>query len=121
MREQELLKRRRNRTAINEAVERREKVSSYMKDKEAQERVKEEKRRKLREKGSYPEEGGNPFSRGGVIIPLPPFGRPEYDGEDSERFDLLGRYSEEGWVDEDADVMSKLGRLFSFGKGNKGE
>ena len=54
------------------------------------------------------------------IIPFPvnPIGMPEYDN--GERFDLRLPYVDNGWVDEDADVMGKLGRWLT-GKGGKEE
>lgn len=82
----------------------------------AQQKAKEAKRQKLREQTPYPDEQAEgAFSLGGIIVPLPPFGFKEYDDVDSERFDLSGPYAEEGYVDEDADVMARLRKAFTGG------
>jgi hypothetical protein len=108
---------------------------------QAQEKVRENKRNKLRREGPYPQEQGNSFSLGGIIIPQVlhlrmcfiflqlharsfgamllkqvPFGAKEYEGVESERFDLIGPYAEEGYVDVSADAMSRLRNFFSFGR-----
>lgn len=53
-----------------------------------------------------------------IPIPLNPMGMPKYDG--GERFDLKAPYCDEGYVDEDADVMKKIFGFFS-GKGKEEE
>jgi len=60
--------------------------------------------------------------QGGIPIPLPSFGvggqfgvGGEYDN--GERFDLRLPYAEQGYVDEESDVMGKLGRFFGGKKG----
>ena len=85
---------------------RRAKVSRVMRGLE-----KEEEKKKKKEKAKKPlyDEPKN-----SIPIPLASFGIPEYDG--GERFDLKGPYCDEGYVDEDADVM---GKLFGFLKGKK--
>mmetsp|Transcript_15609 Transcript_15609/g.33832 ORF Transcript_15609/g.33832 Transcript_15609/m.33832 type:complete len:86 (+) Transcript_15609:461-718(+) len=52
--------------------------------------------------------------KGGIPLPMASFGMPEFDG--GERFDLRAKYTDEGWVDEEAE--KKKGGLFKklFGK-----
>lgn len=49
-----------------------------------------------------------------IIIPITPFGMPEYDG--GERFDLRLPYVDNGWVDEDADPMKQFRRFIGLDK-----
>ncbi|QDZ18930.1 hypothetical protein HOP50_02g14360 [Chloropicon primus] len=48
-----------------------------------------------------------------IPIPMASFGIPKYDG--GERFDLAAPYCDEGYVDEEADVMKKLLGFFKGG------
>lgn len=52
--------------------------------------------------------GGDP--KWGIIIPIAPFGMPEYDG--GERFDLRLPHVDNGWVDEDAAFGKTMARIF---------
>ena len=45
----------------------------------------------------------------GIIIPLAPFGMPEYDN--GERFDLRLPHVDNGWVDEDSSLGNTWSRL----------
>lgn len=54
-------------------------------------------------------------TEGGIPIPMPSFGVREYD--EGARFDLRLPYVDQGYVDEDADVMGKIGKLFGGGGG----
>merc|ERR1739848_102542 len=74
-----------------EVKERRTKVSRLMKGIDKPERKKFE---------------GYDEPKNSIPIPLNPIGMPEYDG--GERFDLKAPYCDEGYVDEDADIMKKL-------------
>ena len=50
----------------------------------------------------------------GIIIPIAPFGMPEYDG--GERFDLRLPHVDNGWVDEDAAFGKTMARIFRWQK-----
>lgn len=50
----------------------------------------------------------------GIIIPIAPFGMPEYDG--GERFDLRLPHVDNGWVDEDASFGKTMARIFRWQK-----
>lgn len=57
-------------------------------------------------------------ARSGIVVPLLPFGRREYD--EGERFDLRSPYADDGWVDpEEVDAWAgfkKIGeKLLNFG------
>ena len=56
--------------------------------------------------------GGDP--KWGIIIPIAPFGMPEYDG--GERFDLRLPHVDNGWVDEDAAFGKTMARIFRWQK-----
>ena len=58
---------------------------------------------------------------GGIPLPMASFGVGGEFGvggkfDNGGRFDLRLPYADQGYVDEDADVMGKLGNLFGFGK-----
>ena len=63
--------------------------------------------------------GGEP--RWGIIIPIAPFGMPEYDG--GERFDLRLPHVDNGWVDEDAAFGKTVSRITRriFGRQKKSD
>lgn len=48
--------------------------------------------------------------QGGILIPLAPFGIPKFDN--GERFDLKAPYTDEGWVDKDADPFKWAKNIF---------
>lgn len=58
-------------------------------------------------------EAKGPVPKFGIIVPITPFGIPEYE---TERFDLRLPYVDNGWVDEDADFGKQFARFFGFGK-----
>ena len=97
--------------------ERRGKVSRYNRDPTYKKAVDEERRARVKAEKATAEAERGPAR---FIIPFPvnPIGMPEYDN--GERFDLRLPYVDNGWVDEDADVMGKLGRWLT-GKGGKEE
>ena len=97
--------------------ERRGKVSRYNRDPTYKKAVDEERRARVKAEKAAAEAERGPAR---FIIPFPvnPIGMPEYDN--GERFDLRLPYVDNGWVDEDADVMGKLGRWLT-GKGGKEE
>lgn len=136
--QQELLARRRNGTWQKEVVDRRAEVSRYMKDPEYKRKVDADKRRRCvpgahpcshaqkrtglrrqrrrqrRTCQSLASSSPSTQVRAAVLVGSTPstrantytVGMPEYDG--GERFDLRGKYVDNGWVDEDADVMKKV-------------
>ena len=107
-RQQEILKKRRSGANLSKEVnERRAKVSRYINKKlpaAEQAKIDAENRKKA-----------NALSKeavkGGIPLPMASFGMPEFDG--GERFDLRGKYVDEGWVDpEDANKGGLFGGLF---------
>ncbi|KAF6005542.1 hypothetical protein F1559_005146 [Cyanidiococcus yangmingshanensis] len=66
----------------------------------------ERQREKERAAGTWKEVGYGEEPKQGIIFPWPSFGIPRYDY--GERFDLRLPYVDEGYVDEEADVMGKL-------------
>eukprot|EP00884_Botryococcus_braunii_P020498 jgi/Botrbrau1/7131/Bobra.0143s0011.1 len=95
--QQAVLARRRTGSWQKDVQDRRAEVRKYVSDPDYKKKVDEERReRKKAEQGPDPEV--NIFN---IIIPLPPFGIPEYDN--GERFDLRLPYVDNGWVDEEAD------------------
>lgn len=104
---QELLRDRRSGKLIKDASKRRAGVAAYNKlSKEGQREFR--KRQAGGEEPIYEEE---PSWLGTIIMPVAPFSIPKYDN--GERFDLKANYTDEGYEDEEADVMGKLGRAFS--------
>ena len=105
--QQEILRRRRKGGRIDqEAVKRRSKVSGFMKktlSKKEMDIIKEKNRT-----------AANKLSKeaikGGIPLPMASFGMPEFDG--GERFDLRGKYADEGWVDEKD--LKKKKNFFGF-------
>eukprot|EP00963_Diacronema_lutheri_P010509 scaffold1060_cov385-Pavlova_lutheri.AAC.27 len=91
---------------LRKAQERRKQVSRFMQGKMTPEEL-EEKKRKDEERAK---KAMDDPPLGSIIIPIAPFGMPEFDG--GERFDLKGPYCDEGWVDEDADVGKKIANFF---------
>lgn len=112
-RQQEVLRERRapgNKKSFVASQARRAEVSKYMK-------MSKDEQRKYRERN--PDNAGTvyedekkegAFSRGLFILPIAPFGDPKMDG--GERWDLKAKYTDEGWEDEEADVMGKIARFF---------
>ena len=80
--------------------------------------------RKRRESGQISDlddQYGDPKKIGGIPLPMPSFGVGGEFGvggkyDNGGRFDLRLPYAEQGYVDEDADVMGKLANFFSGGK-----
>jgi hypothetical protein len=67
---------------------------------------------------------GDPKKVGGIPLPSASFGVGGEFGvggkyDNGGRFDLRLPYADQGYVDEDADVMSRLGNLFAGGKNKK--
>lgn len=113
-----MLARRKTGTWQSEVRERRAKASRYLNDPEYKKKCDEENRAKFKAQREA-EKLANPEPKFGIIIPLAPFGMPEYDG--GERFDLRAKYADQGWVDEDADFFKQIGRFFGGGKSDKKE
>jgi len=91
---------------LKKAQERRKQVSRYMQGKMTPEEL-QEKKRKDEEKAK---KAMDDPPLGSIIIPIAPFGMPEFDG--GERFDLKGPYCDEGWVDENEDIGKKITNFF---------
>ena len=111
--QQEILRKRRNGANLTKEVnERRQKVSRYINKKlpAAEQKAIDDKNRKK----------ANALSKeaikGGIPLPMASFGMPEFDG--GERFDLRGKYVDEGWVDPEDAKKTSSGGMFGglFGK-----
>ncbi|KAK4534785.1 hypothetical protein CDCA_CDCA02G0810 [Cyanidium caldarium] len=63
-------------------------------------------RDKERAAGTWKEVGYTEEDESGIPVPMASFGIPRYDN--GERFDLRLPYVDQGYVDEEADVMGKL-------------
>lgn len=111
--QQEVLARRKSGAWQQEVRERRAKASRYLNDPEYKKKCDADNRAKFKAQREQ-EKLDNPEPKFGIIIPLAPFGMPEYDG--GERFDLRLPYVDNGWVDEDADFFKNVGKLFGGGK-----
>eukprot|EP01025_Chloroclados_australasicus_P055794 TRINITY_DN684_c0_g1_i2.p3 TRINITY_DN684_c0_g1~~TRINITY_DN684_c0_g1_i2.p3 ORF type:complete len:188 (-),score=37.87 TRINITY_DN684_c0_g1_i2:285-848(-) len=119
--QQEILRARRSGDASNmESVnERRRRLSVEARQKE----LDKKKRRDLLAQGIRPErEEYKPYDeemeKGSIIIPIAPFGIPKFDN--GERFDLKSPYTDEGWVDPDADPFKWLKNMFGGKKEEEG-
>ena len=111
-RQQEVLRARRSGKAIEAAQKRRAAVQQFVSDPEVKKRGKVSRQAfEGKKKEVYSEEDNK---LGGIIIPLAPFDIPEFDN--GERWDLKAGYADEGWEDEDADVMKKIRNFFGGGK-----
>lgn len=84
------------------------------------------KRRESGEISDLDNQYGDPKKIGGIPLPMPSFGVGGEFGvggkfDNGGRFDLRLPYADQGYVDEDADVMGKLTSFFSGGKKKKVE
>lgn len=113
--QQEVLSRRRNNSWQGEVKERRAKASRYLNDPEYKKKCDEENRAKFKAQ----REAEGPEPKFGIIIPMAPFGMPEYDG--GERFDLRLPYVDNGYVDPDAAWDEQLKRFLGLGKKKSNE
>ncbi|KAK9828584.1 hypothetical protein WJX72_000880 [[Myrmecia] bisecta] len=113
--QQEVLRRRRSNSWQKDVDERRAKVKRYNTDPEFKKQIDEDKR--ARAKAEREAKGEPP--KWGIIVPLAPFGMPEYDL--GERFDLRLPHVDNGWVDEDADMFKMIGNLFKGKKKGQAE
>jgi len=89
----------------------------YLNDPEFKKVCDEENRRKFKERQAMEEP--EPTSGFRIIVPITPFGMPEYDG--GERFDLRLPYVDNGWVDEDADPVKQFRRFIGLDKKKKSD
>ena len=108
--QQEVLKRRKSNSWQAGVKDRRAKASRYLNDPEFKKACDEENRRRFKERQAMEEP--EPTSGFRIIVPITPFGMPEYDG--GERFDLRLPYVDNGWVDEDADPMKQFRRFIGL-------
>jgi hypothetical protein len=108
--QQEVLKRRKSNSWQAGVKDRRAKASRYLNDPEFKKVCDEENRKKFKERQAMEEP--EPTSGFRIIVPITPFGMPEYDG--GERFDLRLPYVDNGWVDEDADPMKQFRRFIGL-------
>lgn len=140
-RQQEILKQRRKPKAERDAYfakveERRQQASKKQSDMWAWQKKSYKKGedpidewRKRRQSGTISdldEQYGDPKKIGGIPLPMASFGVGGEFGvggkfDNGGRFDLRLPYAEQGYVDEDADVMKKLGDFFGGGKKKKKE
>eukprot|EP00891_Asterochloris_glomerata_P003594 jgi/Astpho2/3594/Aster-x1158 len=111
--QKELLKKRRDGSWQQKVKDRRALASKYIRDPAYKKQVDDERReQKKRDKLARGEEERSGFR---FIVPIAPFGLPEYD--EGERFDLRGGYVDNGWVDEDeVPLGEKLSSFFGFSK-----
>ena len=105
-----MLKRRKSNSWQAGVKDRRAKASRYLNDPEFKKVCDEENRKKFKERQAMEEP--EPTSGFRIIVPITPFGMPEYDG--GERFDLRLPYVDNGWVDEDADPMKQFRRFIGL-------
>jgi hypothetical protein len=115
---QEVLAQRRSGKSNGEVEKRRKEVAQYMK-------MSKEEQRKVR--AARPDNQGPTYEEEPkwfgssilptIILPVAPFGDPKMDG--GERWDLKAKYTDEGYEDEESDVMGKLARFFGKKDGKK--
>jgi hypothetical protein len=84
------------------------------------------KRRESGQISDLDDQYGDPKKMGGIPLPGASFGVGGEFGvggkfDNGGRFDLRLPYADQGYVDEDADVMGKIGNFFSGGKKKKEE
>ncbi|KAI3424946.1 hypothetical protein D9Q98_008328 [Chlorella vulgaris] len=119
--QQEVLNRRRTNSWQGEVKERRKEVSKYLQDPAYKKKIDEEKRARFKAKKEQ-EEKDNPVPKFGIIIPLAPFGMPDYD--ETERFDLRLPFVDKGDPDPELDNdplgLKQLGKALGLGKKPKG-
>jgi hypothetical protein len=120
--QQEVLARRRSNSWQAEVVERRKEVSRYLRDPAYKKQVDDEKRARFKAKKEQ-EEKENPVPKFGIIVPLAPFGNPDYD--QTERFDLRLPFVDQGDPDPELDNdplgLKQFGKAFGFGKKKGGK
>eukprot|EP00892_Ulva_mutabilis_P008939 jgi/Ulvmu1/6417/UM003_0046.1 len=113
--QQEILRARREGRGMDGVSERRAKAKAQAQEKEN----KKERDRQALARGERPEDDDEPYEpygkedaglRPGIIIPLAPFGIPKFDN--GERFDLKAPYTDQGWVDEEADPFKWAKNIF---------
>mmetsp|Transcript_29652 Transcript_29652/g.40946 ORF Transcript_29652/g.40946 Transcript_29652/m.40946 type:complete len:183 (+) Transcript_29652:96-644(+) len=91
---QQQILRNRRKGAESNMMDRRTKVSMYMKGKLPKDEMKKIQEKNRKAAAALSKEA----VKGGIPLPMASFGMPEFDG--GERFDLKGPYVDEGWVDE---------------------
>ncbi|CAL5220276.1 g2259 [Coccomyxa viridis] len=106
----DVLKRRKSGAWQKDVAERRGKVRRYETDPEFKKEVDADKRARA----EAMRKADPPVTLFDIVIPIAPFGIPEYDL--GERFDLKGPYCDSGYVDEDADFKKQFARFFGMGK-----
>ncbi|PSC68565.1 hypothetical protein C2E20_7777 [Micractinium conductrix] len=115
--QQEVLARRRSNSWQAEVVERRKEVSKYMQDPVYKKKIDAEKRARFKSKKEQ-EEKDNPVPKFGIIVPLAPFGNPDYD--QTERFDLRLPFVDFGDPDPELENdplgLKQIGKAFGWGK-----
>lgn len=120
--QQEVLARRRTNSWQAEVVDRRKEVSKYLQNPEYRKQVDAEKRARFKAKKEQ-EEKENPIPKFGIIVPLAPFGMPDYD--ETERFDLRLPFVDFGDPDPELENdplgLKQLGKAFGFGKKKEGK
>jgi hypothetical protein len=93
-RQQEILQKRRKGGRIDEEVnKRRAKVSGFLKGTLSKTEMDAIKKKNTDAANALSKEA----VKGGIPLPMASFGMPSFDG--GERFDLRGKYANEGWVD----------------------
>lgn len=103
--QQEILRKRRSGANLGkEVAARRAKVSRYVNKKLPEAEMKAIEAKNRAKANALSKEA----VKGGIPLPMASFGMPEFDG--GERFDLRGKYVDEGWVDTES--SGPFGGLF---------
>jgi hypothetical protein len=75
------------------------------------------KRRASGQISNLDDQYGDEKSKGGIPMPMASFGVPKFDN--GGRFDLRLPYAEQGYVDEESDIGTKLSNFFGMNKKNE--